>query len=546
MKLRYSHTHLAYALITMVTSLVPCAQADPKISATATSIQLQDGQTSACATLVFKIEGLKKEQVSIVPDIAALRASQGGPQLTILGKSTLVAPLETGAFWQVPVRIDGLPLNSSVVMPVLVHVDETVGEVLSYTLTNVLPAVDADVSPGSDTIFLNKSRETDFLVNVKGRPLRGLSVCQSTLADANTGDHLSEQDIALYLSGTDAAANPQSGSSYLTLSAASTKVHLFVLPTFHDKGVFAGTLALCSAGKASVATLKLTVNASTPTARISGALLIAAGIAIYVLVTVILRQRSRQLTALLPASRLVEALRTLQATAKGVAQKAKVSLPILLGNEKVENSLESLISKLSTKNLQKQGFLPPLLTNPFQAPDPGTDYQQFLQGIGTVEMNLAIIVRDGLERVMFLWPTLDEESARKGLGQLDDLTSQADAPDPMRQKVDKTVSDIHRRGGAESRASLAFVPSGAVAPTPSVQEITVQLEYLSGLGWLIWALLTFLIGCAVLILSNHGFGTWQDLAKCLAWGLGIQAAGQGLQALSPTSASSSFSLQIGH
>jgi hypothetical protein len=348
----------------------------------------------------------------------------------------------------------------------------------------------------------------------------------------------------MYLSAPQAAANPQAGSQYLTLSAASTRVHLFILPAFRDNGVFGGTVGLCSASKASVATLKLTVNSSTLRTRIIGVFLIVAGICFYVLVTVVLRQRSRQLTALLPAARLVEALRGLRETAKRVERDAKIKLPVLLGKENIPHSLEWLMSQLSLKELKKAGFLPPLLTNPFQPADIGTEYQQFLQGVSTQELNLAVLVRDGLERVMILWPKLDEKSARNGLAQLDELALQADAPGPMGPKVDAIVNGISPRH-AEFTEALAYFRNGP-ATTPSVHEITIQLEFLSSIGWLIWAFLTLLFGCAVLILSNHGFGTWQDLFKCFLWGLGIQAAGQGIQLLTPSSAVSSFSLQIGH
>jgi hypothetical protein len=518
------------------------ARAQTKISAAASTIQLQDGQTSGSVNLVFKVEGLKKEQLSLVPKLSPLHTSKGGPSLAVGEKPTVVAELKNGAFWQVPVHVDGLPLNSAFTAPVLVQFDR-IGDVLSYTITNVLPAVETDVSPGSDTIQLEKSRETQFTVNVKGRALRGLSVCQSTLADANTGTRLGEQYLGMYLGSSEAAANPQIGSQYLTLSAPSTIVRLFVSPTYKAKGVFGGTVGLCSASKASVATLRLTVNSSEPRVRIVGAFLIVLGIALYVLVTVILRQRSRQLTAMLPASRLVEALRGLQASAKRVSHEAKVELPVLLGKGDSPHSLEWLISQLSLKELKKDGFLPPLLTNPFQPADIGTEYQQSLQGMSTQELNLAVLVREGLERVMSLWPKLNEESARNGLEALDELARQADLPDPMRPKVEGIVRDISPRA-REFVASLANLSAGPAA-TPSVHEITVQLEYLSGMGWLIWAFLSFLIGCAVLILSNHGFGTWQDLLKCFLWGLGIQAVGQGLQMLSPSSAVSAFSLQIG-
>lgn len=150
---------------------------------------------------------------------------------------------------------------------------------------------------------------------------------------------------------------------------------------------------------------------------------------------------------------------------------------------------------------------------------------------------------------MSLWPQLDEENARRALTQLDQLARKADSPtDPMRPKVDALVNGIPPRLQqfaqtlASARADFR-IRDGA---PPSVREITVQLDYVSGIGWIIWALLTLLIGCGVLILSNHGFGTWQDLLKCFLWGLGIQAAGQGLQALAPVSTANTFSLQIGH
>lgn len=127
----------------------------------------------------------------------------------------------------------------------------------------------------------------------------------------------------------------------------------------------------------------------------------------------------------------------------------------------------------------------------------------------------------------------------------------ADAPDVMRPKVDAIVNAIPPRAPrtagdvAMLTSSLSIFHDDGGTP-PTVHELTVQLEDVGGIGWLIWALLTFFIGCGVLILSNHGFGTWTDLSKCFLWGLGIQAAGQGLQSLGPTSAATTFSLQIGH
>jgi hypothetical protein len=527
---------------------LPLASAEPKITAVLNTIQLQDGQTAGPIHLLFKVEGLAREQVSLVPSVEWFAAAKNGSALE-LRAPVQVAKLKDGAFWQIPATVSGLPLNSTFNATVVVRLGEILSDVLSYSITNPLPTVEADVSPGSDTIFLEKSRETDFTVNAKGRPLRGLAVCQSSLADANTGDRLEDQYLGMYLAGVDSAENSQVGSQYLTLTAASTRVHLLVLPAFQDRGVFAGTVAICSASKADVATLKLTVNSSSVGAKITGAFLMAAGICLYVLVTVVLKQRNQQLTALLPASRLVEALTGLRNSAKLVADRAEVGLPVLLGEKNVIHSLEWLIAQLSLANLKKEGYLPPLLTNPFQPADAGTGYQTFLQSISSQQLNDAIIVREGLERVMLLWPQLDEGSARQALLQLDLLARHADSStDPVRPKVDALVNGIlprEQRFSAMLADAHSNFRNGGGTP-PSVHEITVELEYVSAIGWTIWALLTFLIGGGVLILSNHGFGTWQDLLKCFLWGLGIQAVGQGLQALTPSSTTTSFSLQIGH
>ncbi len=523
------------------------AHADPKITAVANDIQFYDGQTAGPVSLLFKVDGLKAK-----PKVWLLSASPGGPVLKSSLDPDLVTGSGDGAFWEVPGSVNGLPLNSSFNVLLAVQVADSVkgkiSDVLTYSISNKIPAVDADVSPGSDTIFLDKYPETDFTVNVKGRPLQGLAVCQSTLADPNTGNHLGGENLWMYLAGSDVNANPQVSSPYLTLTAASTKVHLKVLPAFKDNGVFTGNVGLCSASKAAVATLKLTVNSTSSVAKVAGAVLIVAGIGLYVLVTVVLRQRSRQLSALLPAARLIEAINGLQETANQMAHRAKVKLPVLLGDQRVVHSFRWLIAQLAVAKLKAAGYLPSLLANPFQPPDAGTDYQQYLQGISAQEVNYAIIVQDGLTRVMSLWAQLNEDSAREALEKLDHLALEADSTsDPMRPKVDAIVNAIapRRQEYAAMLTNALNVRAGAGSQL-SVHEIMVQLDTFSGIGWIIWAFLNFLFGCSVLILSNHGFGTWQDLLKCFLWGLGIQATGQGLQTLSPSSTATTFSLQIGH
>jgi len=533
---------LACSLILIVTARTHPLSAEVKITAVANSIQLQDGQTSGPLDLLFRVDGTKNQ-----PLVSIISPTQGTPALSVKGIATKLADTKDGIFWKAPADLSGLPLNSSFSALVVVQLDNATSDVLVYQISNAMPAVDADVSPGSDTISLNQTRETDFTVNLKNRPVRGLTVCQSSLGDINTGNHLSEQYLGMYLANPDLAANPQVNTPYLTLAAASTKVRLIVLPSFHRNGIFAGTVGICSASKASLATLKLTVNSSCLWAKIIGSFLIFFGICLYVLVTVVLRQRSRQLMALFPAARLSESLRELHEAATRVSHHTHVEFSTLLGKQTQSHSLNGLISQLSPAKLKEAGYIPSLFASPFQSSDAGTAYQQFLQSMSAQQLNNAVIVRDGLERVWALWPQLDQESAREALVELDKLALKANGPDLMRPQVDDLVAGISPRATQLtqmlSSVRESFRRTGGILP--STHEIAVQLDYVSGIGWFIWGVLTFLFGCAVLIWSNHGFGTWQDLLKCFLWGLGIQAVGQGIQALAPSAAATTFSLQIG-
>ena len=112
--------------------------------------------------------------------------------------------------------------------------------------------------------------------------------------------------------------------------------------------------------------LTLTVYSSSPRRRFLGALLILAGIALFLLVTVFLKQNSLRLAAQLPAARLRESLQELQTAAKDVVSATGAQLPVLLGNGKQAHSLQSLIDLLSDAKLDSL-FAGPLVQQSFLA-----------------------------------------------------------------------------------------------------------------------------------------------------------------------------------
>ena len=295
--------------------------------------------------------------------------------------------------------------------------------------------------------------------------------------------------------------------------------------------------------ESSVGTLKLAVHSSGPKIRFAGALLILLGIAAHVMVAVILKGRSIQLAALLPVARLIEALQGLQKAAERVSKESEVKLPNLLGGSDKLNSIKNVIGKLSVKSLKGQG-LPSVLTNPFLPSDQGVTFQQTLQRISAQELNLATIVHGGLERVLALDPKPSPARIQDALKKLDQLADDASSSDPIQPKVQSILDGMTAQPERLTDSLVATQVRHQLSALPSVHSVNLQLEFLGELGSIIWATISFSLGLAVLILSNHGFGTWIDLEKCFLWGAGIQAAGQGLQALAPSSAASTFSLQV--
>ena len=85
-----------------------------------------------------------------------------------------------------------------------------------------------------------------------------------------------------------------------------------------------------------------------------------------------------------------------------------------------------------------------------------------------------------------------------------------------------------------TKLKRSFDPSGprAFAP-PTMRHLNWEIAQLYTKGWLIWGILTWLAGLAVLILPNPGFGTLLDLVFCAFWGFGLPAGIDKLQQLGP-------------
>jgi len=96
-------------------------------------------------------------------------------------------------------------------------------------------------------------------------------------------------------------------------------------------------------------------------------------------------------------------------------------------------------------------------------------------------------------------------------------------------------------------AARKALPNGGEEPEWSPSELTSQridinLSRLDFLTWILWWLVAIVVGWAVLILNDPGFGTTLDLVKAFLWGLGAHVAGASLQSLTPSTIMTSFNV----
>ena len=116
-------------------------------------------------------------------------------------------------------------------------------------------------------------------------------------------------------------------------------------------------------------------------------------------------------------------------------------------------------------------------------------------------------------------------------------------PQNIRNVVQKSIKTFKDKPMAARKA----LPNGGEEPEWSPSELTSQridinLSRLDFLTWILWWLVAIVVGWAVLILNDPGFGTTLDLVKAFLWGLGAHVAGASLQSLTPSTIMTSFNV----
>jgi hypothetical protein len=213
---------------------------------------------------------------------------------------------------------------------------------------------------------------------------------------------------------------------------------------------------------------------------------------------------------------------------------------------KIQNDVTGRITKLEgqigTKQLDDESLLPSRFLLSFgTASDSSTKLQSRLTDVSTQLLCMSTVLENGILTIASEWnsaPDWKKENAVIALPKLDSLGSTAMTEAAAQAGMTPILSAYE----LPPHVDADFAPRRTQIDPITVEEINYRVEHYSNTGWWIWGLVSVVVGCAILIVPNPGFGTLMDLILCLLWGLGIPTASANLQELTPSGVSGNIGI----
>jgi hypothetical protein len=387
-------------------------------------------------------------------------------------------------------------------------------------------------------LVLTRNRETTLSVKVTGdRALHHLRLAFAVLQDAGTSALLRPPWIKLCQVGVAVCRPPGTIEP-----RAWQQVALRIDDDFTTPGTYTGTVFLTADEGSDTPSFDLTVLSSTNALKWIGTLLILAGVLFSVGMIVVVRQRLMRAEALLPAMALRDVLLRLRDTI--TRARGTTGAPAAMKDSLAR--LDEQAGMLTAASLEAKGFIPRKVLSPTRpAADTTAEYRQFLEAAGVTVSVLSVVVGRGLTAAVSRWEESDQNHDAVGLAlvQLDTAGAKSETVQAARDEVTRIITAID----THPVVARALVASGKVRrppAEPSARELSVHLQRLSGFVWILWALLSCGAGWGALIARNDAFGTAVDLVACFFWGVGVQAAGQGLQQVTPSSVATTLHIAM--
>lgn len=533
---------VAAALALAVVAVAPLRGADPPKpelkfhGPSPTTVKLSEGSGSII------VEGLnlptpgagKPRPVLQIRDVGG--EGPAGLKIKFSVQEVLPAPARGAHNWKVDLTVEGMEPESEIPRTASLAYGDF-GVLADYKLDNRAGgSFTWELAAPPQAVVLERNRETSLTITTGDRPATGIQLVHSSLQDATSKALLGVDKMQL--EGGD------------TVGKKTTKKLTLKFENVPYPGVYTGSVTVAVNQQGATKPFNLTVYNSSNWHRFFGVIFIAAGIAASLFLGVYARNKVNRLEAL----RNVEILEDRLAHITPTLQEAKERLE-KAGDKDALPSLHKLHKRLkkqlSEEELDSRGLLPPTwIIDAANAEQRSTDLKNHLTKMAGLLGIFDEVVMRGLRTVLDKWVPQKANDCEDALRELDSLVKVAadeEAVDAakelqnVRPKVSAVIGKIENLQGAEARFSSA---AGDGARDRTAEDLTVELENLRGDIWTVWAIVTVAAGFVAVILSNPGFGTGMDFAKCFFWGLGVQVAGQQLQQLSPGKLATVFKLPV--
>jgi hypothetical protein len=395
-------------------------------------------------------------------------------------------------------------------------------------------AIKWTVEPPATPWNLDQDRWTEFRVTRADEKLETIKLVHSTYMDTRPGrgTRLPLDGFCLCAKRDDDLTKCKDSAK---LTGTTTTLWLTVAPGFREAGTFTGNLEIETDPRSDVKSLSVTINQEGPYSRAIGFSLILLGVTAAWLLLALGRGRLSRNQALLPAvllrervAGLVLALDSVPDPLKGITPETNLQLTQILG-------------KLSESYLDAQQFLPPRVPSSFSTTTAqAAAYQTFLQAQSQLVDNLDAIIREGIQPASQKYsPAIapgDLALLKTLIQNLDRLSATIPQPlSSLQTTITTLLANWHPSIAAQALGAAAFAINAPQPKNKTSFQILLQIEAVTIVFWIVWAILTTLAGFLVLILPNPGFGGAMDYVQCLLWGFGLPVAGQSLQQLSISS-----------
>lgn len=471
--------------------------------------------------------------ITAVADRGAVDGPAGVPLRVEFEKVELLSKTPKRTEWKATLSITGLERLTTVQRKAVIEFtkDASVEKRSAlYTITNAAKNFTWTIDAESKSLVSPPNDEMTIVVRPAGGLATNLDVASSSLQSPDTEAKIGRESIEL-------SGSLKGDAIPVLIGGTPTPVYVRI-----DKdvpfGSYTGTIDLRVDQSADVKSFPLTFHKTSNPIRFLGALLILAGILTSLGVTVFARTAMATAQALLPAARLRE-----------LVSARRVRLAACRVDKFAPNTVQALNDlerSLRTSALRKANYVPSPIANPFgsDATD-ATDYAEFLQNAGNELRSIGFVIDKGFctASTMIDWSKQAHHAAlQTACRSLDKLDLQQTA-ELLGPQIAPILGALNAAIAPPNAAALP-PPQFQTADAPSTEQLLWRVAWISGVLWLVWAIITLLVGGLAMIATNPGFGTWIDLLKCFLWGLGVQIAGQQLQNLTPAAVTSSLGVTV--